>query len=97
MPRDFISGMLLSTEAKCSPPHRYDPHRAGAFHLADTEWTKHPGGRDAEILRKVAGELPDGAVRSMSIFCRNPNPYPLGAGDVHAVPLAASAGLDAWV
>ena len=32
----------------------------------------------------------------MSIFCRAPNPYPIGAGDVHAVPLAALPGRTAW-
>ena len=72
-------------------------HRAGTFHLADAKWTEHPGGRDAEVLCKVARELPAGAVQSMSIFCRAPNAYPIGAGDVHAVPLAMPAGLDGWV
>ena len=72
-------------------------HRAGTFHLADAKWTEHPGGRDAEVLRKVARELPAGAVQSMSIFCRAPNAYPIGAGDVHAVPLAMPAGLEGWV
>ena len=72
-------------------------HRAGTFHLADAKWTEHPGGRDAEALRKVARGLPAGAVQSMSIFCRAPNAYPIGAGDVHAVPLAMPAGLDGWV
>ena len=38
-------------------------HRAGTFHLADAKWTEHPGGRDAEVLRKVARELPAGAVQ----------------------------------
>ena len=71
-------------------------HRAGAFHLADAKWTEHPDARDAETLRKVARALPDGAVRSMSIFCRAPNPYPIGAGDVHAVPLAALTELAHW-
>ena len=71
-------------------------HRAGAFHLADAKWTEHPDARDAEMLRKVARSLPEGAVRSMSIFCRAPNPYPIGAGDVHAVPLAALPGLTDW-
>ena len=71
-------------------------HRAGAFRLADAKWTEHPGIRDAEVLRKVARELPDGAVRSMSIFCRAPNAYPIGAGDVHAIPLAMPAGIGSW-
>lgn len=35
-------------------------------------------------------------VRSMSIFCRAPNPYPIGAGDVCAVPLAMPAGFGDW-
>ena len=71
-------------------------HRAGTFHLADAKWTAHPDARDAEVLRKVARTLPAGAVRSMSIFCRAPNPYPIGAGDVHAVPLAPPAGFADW-
>ena len=71
-------------------------HRAGTFHLADAKWTEHPGVRDAEVLRKVARELPDGAVRSMSIFCRAPNAYPIGAGDVQAVPLAMLDGVEGW-
>ena len=71
-------------------------HRAGTFHLADAKWTEHPGIRDAEVLRKVARELPDGAVRSMSIFCRAPNTYPIGASDVHAVPLAMLAEIGDW-
>ena len=72
-------------------------HRAGTFHLADAKWTEHPRVRDAEVLRKVARELPDGAVRSMSIFCRAPNAYPIGAGDVHAVPLAVPTGFEGWI
>ena len=71
-------------------------HRAGTFHLADAKWTEHPGIRDAEVLRKVARELPVGAVRSMSIFCRAPNAYPIGASDVHAVPLAMPAEIGDW-
>ena len=71
-------------------------HRAGAFHLADAKWTEHPNARDAEVLRKVARSLPEGAVRSKSIFCRAPNPYPIGAGDVHAAPLATLAELPDW-
>ena len=72
-------------------------HRAGRFHLADAKWTEHPGARDAEVLRKVARELPDGAVRSMSIFCRAPNAYPIGVGDVQAVPLAMPTGFEGWI
>ena len=71
-------------------------YRAGAFHLADAKWSEHPGHRDAGMLRKVARELPDGAVRSMSIFCRAPNAYPIGAGDVHAAPLVMLAGIGDW-
>ena len=71
-------------------------HRAGTFRLADAKWTEHPGPHDAAGLRKVARVLPEGAVRSMSIFCRAPNPYPIGSGDVHAVPLAGPDSLAAW-
>jgi len=72
-------------------------HRAGTFHIADAKWIEHPDLRDARALRKVARELPEGAVRSMSIFCRAPNAYPIGAGDVQAVPLAMPAGFERWV
>ena len=71
-------------------------HRAGTFHLADAKRTEHPGPRDAAVLRRVARELPAGAVRSMSVFCRAPNSCPIGAGDVHAVPLAMPAGIEDW-
>ena len=72
-------------------------HRAGTFHVADAKWTEHPGGRDAEVLRRVARELPAGAVRSMSIFCRAPNAYPIGTGDVQAVPLAVPGEFESWM
>ena len=71
-------------------------HRAGAFHLADAKWTEHPGARDAGALLKVARELPVGSVRTMSIFCRAPNPCPLGSGGVNAVPLDAPGALAGW-
>ena len=72
-------------------------HRAGGFHLADAKWTEHPDARDAAALRRIAGKLPAGAVRSMSIFCRAPNPYPLGDGGVRAAPLDAPDALADWV
>ena len=72
-------------------------HRAGTFHLADAKWTEHPNARDAGPLRTIARALPPGAVRSLSVFCRAPNPYPLDdAGDAHAVPLDTPAALAAW-
>ena len=71
-------------------------HRAGAFHLADAKWTEHPRARDAGALLKIARELPAGSVRTMSIFCRAPNPYPLGSGGVNAVPLDAPGALAGW-
>ena len=72
-------------------------HRAGTFHLADAKWTEHPNARDAGPLRAIARALPVGALRSLSIFCRAPNPYPLDdAGDAHAVPLDTPAALAAW-
>ena len=72
-------------------------HRAGIFHLADAKWTEHPNARDAGPLLAIARALPVGAVRSLSIFCRAPNPYPLDeAGDAHAVPLDTPAALTAW-
>ena len=71
-------------------------HRAGAFHLADAKWTEHPGARDAGALLKIAQDLPAGSVRTMSIFCRAPNPYPLGSGGVNAVPFDAPEALAEW-
>ena len=72
-------------------------HRAGIFHLADAKWTEHPNARDAGPLRAIAHALPVGAVRSLSIFCRAPNRYPLDdAGDAHAVPLDTPGALAAW-
>ncbi|MXW34922.1 MAG: ATP-binding protein [Chloroflexi bacterium] len=71
-------------------------HRAGTFHLADAKWTEHPDTRDAGALRRIARDLPPGSVRSLSIFCRAPNAYPLG-DDAHAVPLDAPDALAAWM
>lgn len=70
-------------------------HRAGRFHLADAKWTEHPGPRETRALRKVAGKLPDGAVETMTVVCRTPNPYPIAA-DVEAVPLDAVAASSQW-
>ena len=72
-------------------------HRAGAYHIADAKWTEHPGPRDAAALRRVARELPDGSVRSMSIFCRAPSAYPIDAGEVQAVPLAMLDEIEGWI
>ena len=70
-------------------------HRAGTFRLADAKWTEHPDTRDAGALRRIARELPAGSVRSLSIFCRTPNAYPLG-DDARAVPLDAPNALADW-
>ena len=70
-------------------------HRAGTFHLGDAKWTEHPAARDVAALRRIARELPDGAVRSLTIFCRAPNPYPLGS-DARAAPLGAPEALADW-
>ena len=70
-------------------------HRAGTFRLADAKWTEHPDARDAVALRTVACELPPGSVRSLSIFCRAPNAYPLG-NDAVAIPLDAPDALADW-
>ncbi len=70
-------------------------HRAGTFQLADAKWTEHPDARDAGPLRRIARDLPPGSVRSLSIFCRAPNAYPLGDG-ARAVPLDAPDALDDW-
>ncbi|GMV44549.1 MAG: hypothetical protein AMXMBFR64_62650 [Myxococcales bacterium] len=55
-------------------------HRAGRFDLADAKLSTHPSARDTQPLRRVAAELPQGTVRSLSLLCRAPHPYPLGAG-----------------
>ena len=70
-------------------------HRAGTFHLADAKWTEHPDARDAGALRRIAGDLPPGSVRSLSIICRAPNAYPLG-DDARAVPLDSPDALADW-
>ncbi len=70
-------------------------HRAGTFRLADAKWTEHPDARDTDALRRIARDLPAGAVRSLSIFCRAPNPYPLGDA-AQAVPLDAPDALADW-
>ena len=70
-------------------------HRAGTFRLADAKWTEHPDARDAAALRGIARELPPGSVRSLSIFCRAPNAYPLG-DDAVATPLDAPDALADW-
>ena len=73
-------------------------HRAGTFRLADAKWTEHPNARDAGPLRAIAGALPAGAVRSLSVFCRAPNAYPLDeAGDARAVPLDTPEALADWM
>lgn len=73
-------------------------HRAGTFHLADAKWTEHPDRRDAAGLRRIARQLPEGAVRSVSIFCRAPNAYPLasGADAPRACPLEEPSTLRHW-
>ena len=70
-------------------------HRAGRFQLADAKWTEHPDTRDADLLCRVAEELPEGAVQTLSVICRAPNVYPLGA-TVRAAPLEAPEALSQW-
>lgn len=72
-------------------------HRGGSFRLADAKWSEHPAARDAAALRRVTTQLPAGAVRAMTIFCRTPNEYPLGPGDVRAAPIGVPGVLDDWV
>ena len=71
-------------------------HRAGTFRLADAKWTEHPDTGDAGALRRIAGELPPGTVRSLTIFCRARNAYPLG-DDTRAVPVDAPDALADWM
>ena len=70
-------------------------HRGGAFHLGDAKWTEHPQARDAASLRKVAGYLADGAVKTMSVFCRAPHAYPI-APSIAATPIDALAMSEHW-
>lgn len=70
-------------------------HRGGAFHLGDAKWTERPQARDATSLRKVAGYLADGAVKTMSVICRAPNAYPIAPG-VAATPIDALAMSEHW-
>ena len=72
-------------------------HRGGTFRLADAKWNEHPGARDAGALRRVAEQLPADAVRGMKVFCRAPNEFPFGAGDVCAAPIGAPDLLDDWI
>ena len=64
-------------------------HRGGFFALADAKWSERPRTRDAAGLRRVANQLPEGAVRAMTIVCRASAPHPLAGSGVHAVPLEA--------
>ena len=61
-------------------------HAGGTFHLADAKLTSQPGARDVSALRRVARELPEGSVRSLSILCRADQDYPLADG-ARALPL----------
>lgn len=63
-------------------------HRGGRFDLADATLSIHPSPRDAEVLRRVAADLPEGSVRSLSLLCRTPQDYPLGPG-ARALPVDA--------
>lgn len=53
-------------------------HRGGAFDLADAKLTSQPGPGDLRSLRRVAAELPEGSVNSLSVLCRTRQDYPLG-------------------
>lgn len=55
-------------------------HRGGRFDLADAKLGASPSRRDVDPLRKVAGMLPEGSVRSLALLCRAPHAYPLGPG-----------------
>jgi predicted AAA+ superfamily ATPase len=61
-------------------------HRGGRFDLADAKWTEHPDIRDADAVRRIAAELPAGAVGRCAVICRSDHRYPL-APKVEAVPL----------
>ncbi len=64
--------------------------RGGRFAVADAKWTEHPDRKEADVLRRVARELPAGSVDAQSVICRCRNPFPLG-DDVAAIPLEALA------
>jgi len=63
-------------------------HRAGQFDLADAKLGAEPSPSDLGPLRKVAGRLPEGSVRSLALVCRAPRAYPLGPG-ARALPADA--------
>lgn len=61
-------------------------HRGGRFELYDAKWSEIPDSRGAELLARVARELPERSVRRMAIVCRTRNAYPMSAG-VSAIPI----------
>ncbi len=63
-------------------------HRGGRFDLADAKLGSQPSARDAKVLRRVASELPEGTVASLSLLCPTRQEYPIG-DDVRALPIGA--------
>jgi len=61
-------------------------NRGGRFDLADAKWTEHPATHDVDPLRRIAAELPAGAVDRCLVICRTAQSYPLSSSAV-AVPL----------
>jgi hypothetical protein len=63
-------------------------HAGGTFDLADAKLTTQPTSTDLGTLHRVAAELPESRVRSLSILCRASHAYPLGP-DGRALPVDA--------
>lgn len=69
-------------------------HSGGRFRLADAKWSENPGPAAASGLRKVARDLPPGAVERMALLARVANSYPLGEGVEVLDPLHAADWLE---
>ena len=61
-------------------------HKAGRFEVLDAKWGEHPDSKDAAVVERVMGELPDGSVKRAALICRTGNAYPV-RGKIQAVPV----------
>ena len=62
-------------------------HKAGRFEILDAKWAEHPEARDATLLERVMGEMPEGTVKRAALICRTRNAYPLRK-PIQAVPIS---------
>ena len=62
-------------------------HKAGRFEILDAKWNEHPEMRDATVLERIIGEMPEGTVKRAALICRTRNAYPLRKR-VEAVPVS---------